>query len=156
MYTFTFSNKKYFEGLARTTNFTPSMKRVLTFFGLVFFHFAGIQVYAYASAQNGMSRHSAESHTGKNQQLDILTTSPDCLITTDDGTGLIVDHIFNVEDDDDDTFNKHIAPVRYLLAFYYAFISPDRCSIAALRLPYNKHLSYLGSCKYISQRVLRI
>jgi hypothetical protein len=74
-------------------------------------------------------------------------------------TGLVEEYTYPIaldDEDEEESFKKQLIQAKYLLAFFHAFISSFSCTSITTRLPFDRHLSYINSCTYISQRVLRI
>lgn len=133
------------------------MKLVVTFLVLCFFLLGGYTP-AHAGAPDCKVSYSLASHIEQAQQVEKRTTSRHYLISRDNELEKESTLIISVEDEDEeeDIVRKHIVPAKYLLAFYYTFFSiHSSCSLSE-PLSFCQHLSYISSCKYIAQRVLRI
>jgi hypothetical protein len=131
------------------------MKLVLTFFLFFFYCLFGHYNTSHAGIHHGII-HPRTLHYTKNYGPSTSTRGAGHITTKQESTGTGDDRIIGVEDEDEDIINKQVPPARALLAFYYAFISTDPRHFIAPPLPFSRHLSYLGSCKYIAERVLRI
>jgi hypothetical protein len=133
------------------------MKLVFTFFLFVCSHLVGGFNFAQASAYTGKTCSSPTQCIEKTQQIDSADTNREYTVTTDEGSVEVYQDLINIEDDDEeDNFRKQIASASQFLAFCYAFLSNPPSSYHSDRLPFSRHLSGIGSSKYIVQRVLRI
>ncbi|MGC4103035.1 hypothetical protein [Ferruginibacter sp.] len=66
------------------------------------------------------------------------------------------DDLFCIEEDDQDDVNHESTGYHYYLAFYYAFVLSHRQLFDPGFTSFSRPVLYSGSCKYITQRVLRI
>jgi hypothetical protein len=132
------------------------MKLVFTFFLFVCFHLVGGYNFAQASAHTGKICNSPSRYIEQTQEADNAGTNREFALTTDEGLVIVSQDLINIEDDEEDAFRKQLAPARYFIAFYYAFLSNPYSYHHSDRLPFSRHLSGIGSSKYIVQRVLRI
>ncbi|MEO7534481.1 MAG: hypothetical protein ABIU30_11570 [Ferruginibacter sp.] len=118
----------------------------------------GKHTQAYTSTGNIQLGFSAVTHFAKPSEIQIADTNPGGIITGNHCLGTADDYLICDDDDneDEDIINKHILPARYLLIFYYTFITAERCTFIAETLTFSTPSSFLHSCKYIAQRVIRI
>jgi hypothetical protein len=133
------------------------MKLVVTFLVLCFFLLGGY-ASAHAGAPDYKLSYSLISHIEKTGQVENRTINHRYLVSRDNGLGEGNTLIISVEDEDEDEdiVRKHVVPAKYLLAFYYTFFPIHSHNILSEPLSFCEHLSYVSSCKYLEQRVLRI
>jgi|SRR6476620_4071768 len=133
------------------------MKFVVAFFLYLCFHLLGGNNDAHASAHS--YNHSYWQHIGKTQQLESLLADHERMITNNSGLAEDNDHLISVEDDDEgheDLIKKHLLQARYILAFSYVFILQYQPNNQADPLPFDRHVAFSSTPKYIVQRVLRV
>ena len=134
------------------------MKNVVIFFLFLCVHLFSGYNFAHASAHNTKVYVLQGAAVKKTHQFETTTKKPYFISTNNAGVSTENAFQFTLEDEDEneDIIKKHVSQSRYFLAFCYAFILNSCFTLLAERLPSCNHLSYISSCKYITQRALLI
>ena len=89
------------------------------------------------------------------KQPDIVFSNVLCIINTT----TYAEHendLLCIEEDEQEETGRSSSATRYFIAFYYTFVLSNR-NFISFNAPFSYRPSfYSGSCKYITQRVLRI
>lgn len=133
------------------------MRDAILFFLFMCFHLTCGTTYAHASAPS--TGYTSTRTIEKTQQVIATTADQDLILAkcgslVEENTSLPT--VDDNEDDEEDSLQKHISLVKYILAFSYAFVFDYHYNCHADNLAFYTPPSLLGSYKYIEQRVLRI
>jgi hypothetical protein len=132
------------------------MKVAVIFLLSLFFCLAGGSHFSYATAPACNASFSLSQFLEKKQPVANGTANKHLLAAVYDFNEEN-QYLDGVEDDNEDEIvRKHILAARYFLACYYTFIEDYFPNNLTGQLFTYKAPSYTGSCKYITQRVLRL
>src|SRR3954454_10970761 len=120
------------------------MKNLVIFFLLLAVHLVGANCCAHARVYNNKVSLSAAKVIKNTHQVKGAISNDDHLLYEATSLNGENPNLLNDEDDDEneDIIKKHVSQPRYLLGFYYTFVSNYRFSFLADRLPSRTDLSY--------------
>jgi hypothetical protein len=132
------------------------MKAGVIFFLSLLFCLAGRSHFAYSAPGTSITSFQPSHVAPKVVELTGPNTIEIAHVATDPQAGGN-DYLVGVEEDsEDDIVRKHILPRGYFLAVYYAFIADYFPASLRDQLSLYSSPCNTDSCKYITQRVLRI
>jgi len=134
------------------------MKPLVLFFLFLCFELLGGHDHVNASSHS-FKICCASTKTIEKTQSETAYSKQDYVISRSDGFGWDSSPLISVDnenEDEDDLIKKHTLLAKCFVAFYYTFISSYVSKGNVEPLSFSKHLAYLGTHKYIAQRVLRI